>query len=294
MLVPPGGAATIPLFGVPEQDMAVLAEKFGVYLLEGQLPRPYSNELAISESIAKNRGLGIGDKVGGASGDESDPLYAVGDILPTEMVITGIFGPDTKWVGLASYEFLGSHELTRERSERLLIIPVAGRESAVSEWLVDNAATAQTGVDTYSTVAADFQEFTIGVSVAFALVESLIALVAAVALATLNYIFFSQRWEEFGILHAIGHSRRWLIFRTFRETGSTVLIAWLIGAAICLLGLVLAQIFIYTPLGLKADFGNLLPWLFTLPIPIAVVAVSTGTISRELRKLDPVAIVERR
>jgi tellurite resistance protein TehA-like permease len=60
------------------------------------------------------------------------------------------------------------------------------------------------------------------------------------------------------------------------------------------LGLVLAQIFIYSPLGLKADFSNLLPWLFTLPVPIAVVVVSTGTIGRKLRKLDPVAIIERR
>jgi ABC-type antimicrobial peptide transport system permease subunit len=294
MLVPPGGASTIPLYGVPERDMALLLEKFDVYLLEGQLPHPYSNELVISESIAKNRGLAIGDTVGGASGDESDPLTASGDILPTEMVISGILGPDAPWVGLASYEFLGSHELTRDRSERLLIIPVAGREGAVNEWLVDNAATTQTGVDTYATAAADFQEFTLGVSVAFALVESLIALVAAVALATLNYIFFSQRWEEFGILHAIGRNRQWLITRTFRETGSTVLVAWLIGAAICLLGLVLAQIFIYSPLGLKADFSNLLPWLFTLPVPIAVVVVSTGTIGRKLRKLDPVAIIERR
>ena len=75
-----------------------------------------------------------------------------------------------------------------------------------------------------------------GISIAFAVVESLIALVAAVALATLNYIFFSQRWEEFGILHAIGRSRGWLIFRTFRETGSTVVIAWLIGAMICIWG----------------------------------------------------------
>jgi len=38
------------------------------------------------------------------------------------------------------------------------------------------------------------------IGVAFALLESLIALVAAVALAALNYIFFSQRREEFGIL----------------------------------------------------------------------------------------------
>jgi len=294
MLVPPGGAATIPLYGVPEADMAALIESFDVHLVEGHLPRPRSNDLVISAAIAKNRGLALGDTVGGASGDESAPLIASGDFIPTGMVISGILGPDVPWVGLASYEFLGSHELTRERVEMALVIPFAGHEQAVSTWLMTNIASAQTGVDTYEVQAADYQEFTLGVSIAFAMVESLIALVAAVALATLNYIFYTQRWDEFGILHAIGRSRGWLVFRTFRETGSTVAIAWRIGATICILGLVLTQTFIYTPLGLKADFGNLLPWLFTLPIPIAVLVVSTATIGRMLNKLDPVAIVERR
>jgi len=44
-------------------------------------------------------------------------------------------------------------------------------------------------------------------------------MVAAVALAALNCIFFAQRQEEFGILHAIGRSRPWLVFRTVKETG---------------------------------------------------------------------------
>lgn len=294
MLVPPGSAATIPLYGVPEGDMALLIEKFDVHLLEGHLPRPRSNDLVISEAIAKNRGLALGDKVGGADGAESKPLISGGDYLPVGMVVSGILGPNIPWVGLASYEFLDSHELTQDRTKMALVVPVAGSEQTVSRWLVDNVASTQTGVDIYDAQAADYQEFAIGISIAFAVVESLIALVAAVALATLNYIFFSQRWEEFGILHAIGRSRLWLIGRAFRETSSTVLMAWLIGAAICILGLVLTQNFIYTPLGLKADFSNILPWLFTLPIPIAVVLVSTATIGRMLNKLDPVAIVERR
>jgi hypothetical protein len=36
------------------------------------------------------------------------------------------------------------------------------------------------------------------------------------------------------------------------------------------------------------------PWAFTLPMPLAVVAVSTGLVVRMLRRLDPVSVVERR
>jgi len=39
---------------------------------------------------------------------------------------------------------------------------------------------------------------------------------------------------------------------------------------------------------------NPTPWLFTLPIPLVVVAASTSTIARMLSKLDPVSIIERR
>jgi hypothetical protein len=42
------------------------------------------------------------------------------------------------------------------------------------------------------------------------------------------------------------------------------------------------------------NFLNLLPWLFTLPIPLAVIGVGAGTISRTLSRLDPVSVIERR
>jgi hypothetical protein len=44
----------------------------------------------------------------------------------------------------------------------------------------------------------------------------------------------------------------------------------------------------------RFDFFNLTPWFYTLPVPVAVLAVSTGAIARMLSKLDPVAIIERR
>lgn len=128
----------------------------------------------------------------------------------------------------------------------------------------------------------------------FAALESVIVIVAAAALSALNYIFFSQRQEEFGILHAVGRSRLWLTLRAARESGSVVVVGWLIGAALCIVGLICAQTIVYEPRGLSLAFFSPSPWLFTLPIPVAVVGVSTGTISRLLSRLDPVSIMERR
>jgi hypothetical protein len=66
------------------------------------------------------------------------------------------------------------------------------------------------------------------------------------------------------------------------------------GAAVCIAGLFFAQAVVYEPFGLSIDFFNPTPWLFTLPIPVAVVAASAGTIAWALKRLDPVAVIERR
>jgi ABC-type antimicrobial peptide transport system permease subunit len=128
----------------------------------------------------------------------------------------------------------------------------------------------------------------------FAALECMIAVVAATALATLNHIFFTQRSKEFGILSAIGHSRWWLMRRIMKETGGMIGVAWVVGAVLCGIGLFAMQSFVYAPRGLTLDFFYPAPWLLTLPIPLAVVAASAGTIGHMLHKLDPVAIVERR
>jgi ABC-type antimicrobial peptide transport system permease subunit len=79
-----------------------------------------------------------------------------------------------------------------------------------------------------------------------------------------------------------------------RETLFTTSAAWvvgLIGCAAILLGL---QRALYAPIGLTLNFFNPTPWLYTLPVPVAVLAVSAGAAAWALSKLDPVAIIERR
>jgi hypothetical protein len=76
----------------------------------------------------------------------------------------------------------------------------------------------------------------------------------------------------------------------FRVVG----VAWLIGALICGASLICMPLGLYAPRGLSLDFLTPTPWLFTLPIPVAVVAVSAGLVVWMLSRLDPVAVIERR
>jgi len=291
MVLPPGSGTSVRIYGVSEADLPVLLELFGMQVQEGRLPRPRSNEIALSAAIAANRDLRVGDVIGGETEDD-DALIV--DNLPTEMAVVGILSPDRPWVGFASYEYLRSHELTSSRSPRLLVIPREGQKQTLDNWLEGNVDSTQTRIITYGVEEREYREMTTSVVLTFAVLECMIAAVAAVALATLNHVFFTQRREEFGILNAVGRSRRWLVWRTMKETSSVVGVAWIVGAALCGIGLLGMQSLVYGPRGLTLDFFSLVPWLLTMPLPLAVALASVGTIAWMLYRLDPVAVIERR
>jgi hypothetical protein len=268
-------------------------DQFGVQIVEGRLPRTRSNEIVVSRAVAINRGLRVGDSIGRPVQKDGDDLFTSDDI-PTEMTISGLLSRDDVWLGFASLEYLESHELTSARQPQLLIVPKKGHEAELEAWLEGHVASTQTEVSTYGAVYRKVRQATLALVALFTAVEGIIAIIAAIALAALNHIFFAQRQDEFGVLYAIGRSRPWLVFRTVKETAGAVGLAWLLGATVCMAGLLFVQGAIYTPRGLSLNLANLMPWLFTLPIPLVVVAVSTGTISHMLSKLDPVSVVERR
>jgi len=290
--VPPMAHPSVPLYGVSEDDLRTLTHAYGVHLVEGRLPRPRTNEIVLSEALAQNRDWQVGDKIGRGH----DPRES--DDLPTEMVLVGILSPrpdqEDLWTGFVSLEYVSGHQAYASHVMHLLVLPREGLKSDVDTWLENSIASERTAVQTLDGMRTEFRLAIWIVLVVLGIVESVIAVVAAVALAILSYTFFNQRRDEFGILHAVGRSQRWLILRTVRESSSVVGVAWLLGAVLCGIGLVCMQAAVFAPKGMAFNILNPAPWAFTLPIPLAVVAVSTGLVVRMLHRLDPVSIIERR
>jgi len=167
-------------------------------------------------------------------------------------------------------------------------------QAALEAWLRDTLDSRTTIVQTYAEARGKMEYYRFGMLMVLAAVELLMAVVAAAALAVLNYIFYSQRRDEFGVLHALGRGRGWLTWRAGRETLVTTTTAWLLGAALCLAMMLYLQSAVYAPAGLSINLSSIAPWLFTLPIPLAVIAGSVGTIGWMLRGLDSVAVIEGR
>jgi ABC-type lipoprotein release transport system permease subunit len=291
----------LPVYAVREGDMQTLLDVYGLRVGEGELVRPRSGQIVLTRALAQNRGLSVGDAVG-------RPVNEM-DSMPTALTIAGLLDSATpglaeregypvpatpRWAGFASYEFVEDHERYSAAPMHALVIPVEGRAVEVEAWLEENIASPQVAVETFGTRYRYVQEFMRIAMLFLVITESILAVVAAVALAILNYIFVTQRRDEFGILHAVGHGRAGLIVRTVRESVGIAGAAWLFGAACCLALLLGAHAIVYAPRGMSLDLTNTVPWLFTLPIPLAVVVASAGTIAWALSRLDPVAVIERR
>ena len=294
--IPPFTSAEASPFGVYAKDMDYLVELYGLEMKEGHLPRPNTNEMVISETLSRNRDLEVGDVIG----DPDQPAYPGAPSLPAEFVISGIFAqPESPEDGngwsFISLEFLETHQAFPIPDVLpLIIVPKAGQKGALDNWLENELAGVNASVLTYRQEISLLREKAQQDMLGIALLESIIAIVAAIGLAVLNHIFTSQRQSEFGVLHALGYGRMQLVGRVLGETAFTTGIACGLTAVLCLIGALFLRSAVFAPMGLSFDLFNITPWLYMLPIPAVVLVVTTSTTARTLSKLDPVSIIERR
>jgi ABC-type lipoprotein release transport system permease subunit len=294
--IPPFASAQGDPFAVHAEDMAYLVELYGLQLKDGHLPRPGTNEMVIPEALAQNRDLEVGDVIG----DPDHPAYPNAPSLDPEFVVSGIFArptapEDGSGLGFVSLEFLESQE-TYDAPDlpALLVVPKAGKKGVLDEWLEMELAGMDASVSTYRQQVDRIRNKARQDMLSMALLEGLIAVVAAIGLAVLNHVFTSQRHAEFGVLHALGYGRQQLVRRVLGETAFMMGIAWGLTAILCLAAILGLRFGVFAPLGLTFNLFNITPWLYTLPIPVAVLAVTTGTTARTLSKLDAVSVIERR
>ncbi|MFP4346135.1 MAG: ABC transporter permease, partial [Anaerolineales bacterium] len=268
-------------YGVTREDLAYLVELYNLELEEGRLPRPGTNEIVIPWTAAQNRNLEVGDVIG----DPDRPFYPDAPTLPSQLEVVGIFAPATNpskdvWLSFVSQEFLEDDRNLWNADLSLMIVPKAGQKGTFDAWLESTFADEEHTVVTYGSYQTTLREAMRAGLFALSLMEIVVALMAALALVGLNYLFIAQRRAEFGLLNALGLSRRQLVRRVTRETLFTTGAAWLVGIVGCAVILAYLHYDQYAPLGLRLNFFNLTPWLFTLPIPVAVLAVSAGAARR--------------
>lgn len=278
------GRMPFVIFGLKQEDIEPLVARCRLRLAQGRYPDPNQPEVVLSEPLMRNKKLKLGDVV-------LSP-FIPDQYAPVPVRVVGVLKGDT-WLAIASYEFIRNHFFAPVRN-LLIFASEVRHQPRLDRWLRENLRGEQARVWTY----AELQEETHRAFQNLYFITGIVVVVVAFMLATMTgllaNIYFQQRLVEFGLLQAIGYTRRELLWRVSAETIAVVVLGWVLGVASALGALFWAKGAIMEPRGLYMEPLDPIAYRYTLPIPLMVLAFALFTIGWRLRTFDPVAIVERR
>lgn len=275
------------VLGLKEDDIPWFLRAADLRLVQGSLPVPGGNELALHEDIVKSKGLSLGDAVGREVDDY--------EFLLGKYTLVGILRGSYP-IGIASYERLRGLAGSPQRSEgerALLVFPRRGQEADLERELASLPRRSVT-VATYSTEKDRFDREVANMDIMIWILNLITVIALSLSVGLLNIIFFMHRMGEYGILAAIGYRRTELVVRTLKEMLIVTAAGWLAGLALSQATFWMISRIIYAPRGIYLTGIDLRTLSYTIPIPVMIGLFSLLSVFWRLWRLDPISIVDRR
>ncbi len=280
------GKMVLPIFGVDPANRDLLLQRCGIRIAKGHLPGEGEAEAAISDDVARNLGIHLGDILCQPSSEDS---YA-----PIPIRLVGILhGP--VWLGLTSKALVDTYSpLTFEGF--LAFAPTARQSDqrkldAAVDRVVDKA---KARVWKFAGLVREIRSALSNLYLILNIVVAIIVFAISFVSGLLSNIYFTQRLPEIATLSAIGYSRGFLLRRALSETALLCVFGWGLGGVFTIALLTTIRAAILTPRGLLLDPFDMRAFAFTLPLPITITLFALVTIGLRLAAFDPVSIIERR
>ena len=287
----PGESFQFDLLGLMEEDLPYILQRFATTLNDGHLPEPGTNGLLLSEDVAAMLDVKVGDSYGVISSEFYPGMDSRPE--PTAFEVVGVLESKVE-LGIVSLEYLNGQALYRGFPARFLVVAQENREAAVDDFLRTEIQSIHTSVMTQSLLNERIVSEALPGLVMLLPVILIVAIAFSLVIVVVNQLANARRLPEFGILHATGRSKRWLIRRLTLETATLALVGWVIGIGLSWLLLTFLKVTVFAARGHDLNYIAWLPVLFSLPIPAVIAGFTFITVRRTLTRLDAVAIVERR
>lgn len=241
-------------------------------LSKGHMPNRDSNEIVVHESILRNKKLKVGDDMG--------ELKIVGSYNGRSKLSFGCLSKEKKTTyaeGITSYILFSKTDSLEQMNNQL-------------SKLSDERWEKYTYSEALQTLNKEFST----INLILFIVVLMVSACLSIAMAALVYTIYSNRYDEFAIMNAIGYRKRDIKRLIFQETVIMSLVAWLLGYVLSIGALVLTDKLIYADMGQSMDILTIEGVLYTLLIPVLVVLCTTLPSIRKLSKTDLITIIERR
>lgn len=272
------------MLGMKAADMPYYLERLGSKGIDGRLPAEDKPEAIISEPVARNLGLKLGDVVQGPDTQES---YS-----PKHIKVVGIVKTD-QWLMVNGFEYQAVNHFP-PIDNVLVFAPNLQEQAKLDVWVRDQFKGERAQVFAFYILEKQTNEmFSILYRVLDVVIGTLV-LVITFMMGMLMNIYQSQRLVEFGLLQAIGFTKNGLLKRVLAETTIVLLLGWSLGVGAAFALLNVAKAALMDPNAFALDTFDPIAFRYTIPVPIAIGIVACFTVAARFRKFDPVGVVERR
>lgn len=270
--------------GLKPEDAKYYLKQMGVTKLTGRMPRPNSAEVLISRPVATNLRKSIGDALQKPADQEN---YS-----PNFVRIVGIAETD-RWLVVGDYSYQKVNHFPPVDGVLAFAVD-RSRQDELDRWTYEAFKGERASVLAYFDLDRDTELMFRTLYRILNVVIATLVLVITIMMGMLINIYTGQRLIEFGLLQALGYTKRALLRRVALETVIIVILGWAMGVVSSIALLVAVDRALMRPSAFAFKVFDEGAFAYTLPIPIAILTVALATVSIKFRRFDPVAIVERR
>jgi ABC-type lipoprotein release transport system permease subunit len=283
------GEAYAILLALDPADQEAFVARVGDRLVEGRLPEPGSAGVVVHRDVARARGFRIGSEFGRLV-DPDDPS-------PGRFVVCGILEGPAR-LGIADLGYATLPDFVLSRIEGFEVVWAKPGRKAESDRYLEEAKDAE-GRKAFKVwdeayFRHQYERMLRNLPAILNAVVGAITVIISLVVVLLNLIAFQARADEFAILLAVGVSRRRLVRKLAVESGLVALAALVLGVGLGLAALATYEALVLEP---RAIVIRLLdPYALVLAglLPVVAAAASAVVLAARLRRMDPVAVIQRR
>lgn len=272
------------VLGMERGDMEYFLKKLNSKGIDGRLPEPHMPEVIISKPVAQNLKLKLGSTL---LSPETQEAYS-----PKAVKIVGIADTD-QWLMFNDIEYQKENHFP-PLDNVLVFASDLRSQDKIDRWAMKEFKGDRAQVFAYHILDRQTDDmFNILYRILDVVIGTLV-LVITFMMGMLMNIYQSQRLVEFGLLQALGYTKRQILRRVFTETGWVLVIGWILGVGGALGLLNVVKTTLMDPNAFALQVFDPIAIRYTVPVPIAIALIGFVTVWARFRRFDPVGVVERR
>jgi ABC-type lipoprotein release transport system permease subunit len=283
------------VLGLGQSDMRYYLQKMKTRSIIGRLPRPGEPEAMISQPVATNLKLHLYNPNEPASLRAGSILLSPDNgenYSPKYVKVVGIAQTD-RWLMLDSIEYQREYHFPPVDLGLVFAANLID-QNKLDHWADKFFEGKHAQIFAYFQIEKQTNEMFKTLYTILDVAIATLAVVITFMMGMLMNIYQSQRLVEFGLLQAIGYTRKQLLVRVFLESFIVVVIGWLCGVAASVGLLSIADRVLMQPRAFTIATSDPTAFRYTIPLPIAILLVAGLTVWWRFHRFDPVGVVERR